>query len=57
MCHYLLLVGADKSAQDNEGRTPLGLCHGKHPRVSALLRSFVGCKPPPAVSFWTVEAA
>eukprot|EP00752_Nemacystus_decipiens_P010865 g9660.t1 len=48
MCHYLLLVGADKSVQDNDGRTPLDLCHGKHPRVSAVLRSFVGCKPPPA---------
>ncbi|CAM9854698.1 unnamed protein product, partial [Ectocarpus sp. 13 AM-2016] len=23
MCHYLLLVGGDKTARDDEGRTPM----------------------------------
>ncbi|CAN0398483.1 unnamed protein product [Hapterophycus canaliculatus] len=48
MCHYLLLVGADKTAQDCEGRTPMDLCRTKHPRAFVALRSFVRCRPPPA---------
>lgn len=50
MCLYLLLVGGDKAAKDHEGRTPQEVCRDTHPRAYAVLRSFVGCEPPPAVS-------